>query len=192
MEGPDVDCGVTEHAEDTTGQALIVKGEGGTHRDWDLTSHDAPSAEEVALDIQKVHRPASPVRLTGLLAKELSHDVACRTAHRKRQAVIAVRTEDIVVRGEAPSCARNGCLLADVEVAVSADAVACVLLLGSLLEAPYLDHHPVEPMKLLSGDVCLGGSARRRGRAHMLSVPHMNEISRTARGFAGALVASGT
>ena len=120
--------------------ALVVERQRDADRDRQLAADDAPAAEEVALDVEQVHRAAVAARDARGLAEQLRHDAAGLGADRERGAVVAVAREQVVAGRDRLDRADVGGLLADREVAVAADARAGVLLLGPLLEAPDQQH----------------------------------------------------
>ena len=120
----------------------------------------------MAFHIEKVHRTTSPVGLARLLAEEFCHDGTRRTTDAQAKSVVAIPTKQVVVRCEATDGTSDRGLLTDVEVAIPADPVARVLLLGTFLEPTNLDHHPVETTEFLIGHMQVRGGARRRDRTH--------------------------
>ena len=94
--------------------------------------------------------PPLPPLQPGGLAEQLRHDRRGADAARQGVAVLAVGAGDVVVRAECREAADRHRLLADVEVAESADLAQAVRLAGLLLE-PADEHHLAEPAPVLLG-----------------------------------------
>ena len=135
---------VSELAEDGVRLVAVGERQRGSSRDGQMCADDAPAAEEAALDVEQVHRPAAAVGDAGVLAEELRHHRRRRAPDRERRRVVAVAREERVALLERVDRADGGGLLADREMAVAADARTGVLLLGPLLEPADECHLPEE------------------------------------------------
>ena len=132
--------------------ALVVERERDADGDRQLAADDAPAAEEVALDVEQVHRAAVAARDARGLAEQLGHDAVRLGADGQRGAVVAIAREHVVAGLHRLDRADVRRLLADREVAVAADARAGVLLLGALLEAADQQHLAQQALRSLPVD----------------------------------------
>ena len=147
VEGADVGRALAELAEHRVRLALVVERERDADGDRQLAADDAPAAQEVALDVEQVHRAAVAARDAGRLAEQLGHDAVRLGADGQRRAVVAVAREHVVAGLHRVDGADVGRLLADREMAVAADARAGVLLLRPLLEAADQQHLAQKPLR---------------------------------------------
>ena len=152
MERADVGRALAELHEHRVVLALVVERERDADGDRQLPADDAPAAEEVALDVEQVHRAAVAAGDARRLAEELGHDAVRLGADGQRRAVVAIAREHVVAGLERLDRADVGRLLADREMAVAADARAGVLLLRALLEAADQQHLAQQALRSLPVD----------------------------------------
>jgi hypothetical protein len=113
-----------------------------------MAAHDAPAAEEVAPDVEQVHRPAAPVRAAVHAAEQLRHHRLRADPASQRKAVVAIRGDQHVVVAHRPDGADVRRLLSRREMAVAADLRGLVLALGLRLEGPDQQHQLEQPAQL--------------------------------------------
>ena len=135
-----VDRAVAELAQHGAGLVAAHDLERDAGADREVAADDPPAAEEVALDVEQVHRAAAPVRAAVDATEQLGHDCVGVDAAREREAVVAVGGDQHVVLLHRADRADVRCLLARGEVAVAADLGCLVLPLRLRLEGADQEH----------------------------------------------------
>ena len=175
------DRAVAELAQDRVWLVAVDHRQRGAGGDRQVGADDAPAAEEVALDVEQVHRAAAAVGDARVLAEQLGHDRRRGASDRQGGGVVAVAGVERIALREGVDRAHRGGLLADRKVAVAADPRTGVLLLGALLEAADQGHLPEEAERVLAvvqhRDIACGGlrHARNLTRCDALGCPRNGE-----------------
>jgi hypothetical protein len=137
--------------------AAVLVGEAEAGADRHLGADDPVAAEKAGGDVEHVHRAALAMGRTARTAGQLGHDFFRIHAGGQHVAVVAIAGDDLVaVALDGFHADRDG-LLADVEMAETADQTHAVKLSGALLETPDEQHRAVIAQPLIV-------VARRRGR----------------------------
>src|SRR5438045_8734195 len=108
--------------------------EGEPRPDRHLRADDAVAAEEVLLRAEHVHRAALAVRIAAAAPGQFGHDALRVHPAGQHMAVIAVGSDDRVTLLERGLHTDDDRLLADIEVAETADQPHAVHLAGTLLK----------------------------------------------------------
>src|ERR1044071_2516279 len=91
--------------------ALVLRGEGGAHRDWRAAGNDAVRAEDAEVEVGDVHRAAFAVAVAGRPAVDLGEHLADVAALCDAVAVAAVGAGDAIGRIQVGANADRDCLL---------------------------------------------------------------------------------
>src|SRR3954451_7805289 len=145
-EGALVGGAVTEHAHHGVVGALVVALQRHAGGERQVAAHDPVAAEEAALDVEQVHRPAATVRAAVHAAEQLGHHRVRMSAARNRLAVLAIGGEQVVAVAHRLRRVHHRGLLANAEVEEAADLRLRVHLARALLEAA--DQHHLREHRL--------------------------------------------
>ncbi len=121
MKGPDVDGRFAEEAKGDGGLLEVFFGKRHARSQRDLSPHYRMAAQKSPRFVEKVHGAALALGNAALLPAELRHDFARVEAARQSLTVFPVRSQDVIVRAKRGDGAHPHRLLADIEVAESAN-----------------------------------------------------------------------
>ena len=146
MERPDVDGPVAHVAERHAVLAAVFAGEGEAGGERQVLADDGVAAVHEPLPVEIMHGTAQALRAARGLAEEFRHAGIRARAAGQRVTVGAVGGDKVIVRPGGRHGTGDHRLLADVEVAEAADAVATLVLLGGALletaDEEHLGEHP--------------------------------------------------
>ena len=169
MEGALVHRAVAEVANGDLTGLVILLGEGNPGREGGLSPDDAVAAVKMLFLAEKVHRAALAAGATGDFAEKFGHTLPGAHSPGEGVAMIPVGGDDRIILVERGDGTDGNGLLADIEVAKTAD-LGLHESLGGLLLEPTDENHLAEQIHALGG---CQGRQNRRGLARFLLRPRL-------------------
>lgn len=149
VEVADGDGALAEEADRDIAIAAVFGCECSAGSERDVPTDDAVAAQHPVLGVEQMHRAAEATRASRRFAEELGHQLAWAHAARQRDAVIAVRADDVVARLERGGGADGDGLLANVKMEETADFPLGVGPRRFFFHAADEEHLAIEPEQVV-------------------------------------------
>src|SRR6202043_1062433 len=135
-----IDRAISEEAKRHAILATVFRSKSQPSGKRNVRPDDGMPAIHVIRLVEKMHRAAEPTRTAGFFAEKFRHASVGARAAGQRVTVIAIRSDDVIIRPWGRHRTDGDCLLSNVKMAGASDLPRLILLTRALFETSDQQH----------------------------------------------------